>query len=185
MHNDKAETALASAGTPRSRGLVAVGVWQLATGAIAAVSWLTLATRMRTDSPGLDLIVAGGVLLALLSLGAGYGLVRRRPGAVLPSLCVQALQIVGFTTGPILYQLTLGPYVDLTILWGQRVALIAGFQPRLSLAVNPHAIAPTGFAVNLLACILLLAVLFFAPEDARSASEGVPGPNPRIARPGS
>ena len=149
--------------TLRSLWLILIGVWETVFGAIALFSWIELAVHMRRDSIGLIFIVIGGILFSILSIAAGIGLLRRRRSAILPSMCVQALQVVGVTAGSVVYQLTLGPFLDLTILWGYRVSLFLGYQPRLSLAVNTRAVAPTGLAINLIACALLLLVLASEP----------------------
>lgn len=155
--------------TLRSLWLILLGLWEIAFGAAAIISWIELAIQMRRDSVGLVLIVIGGVLFSVLSLAAGIGLLRRKPSAVLPSACVQALQIVGVSSGSIVYQLTLGPFLNLMIIWGYRVSLFLGYQPRLSLAVNTRAVAPTGLAINLIACLLLFAVLASDPSRGSRA----------------
>ena len=71
-------------------------------------------------------------MIALASILLGVGLVKRYDEAVVPSLFVQALQLVGFSTGGLVYQLTLGPYFDITILWWHSFQVIAGFAPRLT-----------------------------------------------------
>ena len=157
--------------TLRSLWRIFVGLWEIAFGILAIGSWIELAIHMRRDSVGLVLIVIGGVLFSVLSLASGVGLLRGKTSAVLPSACVQALQIVGVSSGSIVYQLTLGPFLNLMIIWGYRVSLFLGYQPRLSLAVNTRAVAPTGLAINLVACLLLLAVLASDPSRGSRPSD--------------
>lgn len=156
-----------SAASPLIRPL---GLWEIVSGAIAFLSWGNLAVSMRRDSPGLTLIVIGGILFAILSIIGGIGLARRSSSGILLSMCVQALQVVGFTTGNLIYQLALGPYLAVTILWGHRVSLLLGYQPRLTLALNPLSAGPNGIAINLIACVLLGLVLAADPVSARSNS---------------
>lgn len=147
-----------------------LGVWEIVTGLVAAASWAQLAISMRRDSLGLALIVIGGSLFALFSIAAGIGLVRLRPTGVMASLCVQALQVVGFASGNIVYQLMQGPYLDVTLIWRQRIAILLGIQPRLTLALNPERTGPGGIAVNLIACVLLWIVLAYRPDTPESQS---------------
>jgi hypothetical protein len=143
-----------------------LGLWEIIGGAIALASWAGLAITMRRDSPGLALIVIGGIVFALFSIGAGIGLARLRPTGVLASLCVQALQIVGFSDGNIIYQLAQGPYLDLTLIWRQRFSVLLGYQPRLTLALNLHSTGHEGMGINLIAAVLLAIVLGFRADKA-------------------
>lgn len=158
--------------TVRSLWLILIGLWEIVFGAIATVDWIQLALHMRRDSLGLVLIVIGGLVFSLVSIAAGIGLMRRRASAILPSACIQALQIIGVSSGSIVYELTMGPFLSLTILWGYRVSLFLGYQQRLSLLVTRRAIAPTGIAINLIACLLLWLVLASDPSaGSRNSSE--------------
>src|SRR5690348_2435676 len=145
-----------------------LGLWEIVSGAIAAASWVVLAIGMRRDSLGLVLIVTGGLLFGLFSVGAGIGPRRLKPTGVMASLCVQALQVVGFTDGEIVYQLMQGPYLDVTLIWRQRFAILLGYQPRLTLALNPVRSGHGGIALNLIACVLLAIVLAYRPETTES-----------------
>jgi hypothetical protein len=140
-----------------------VGLWQIAGGAIAVLAWLDLLHRLDNASLGTDVLFALSFSIAFLSIGAGYGLVKARWGAIVPSLVVQVVQIIGFSLGDSGYQLTLGPYLDLTIIWTRGVSIAAGFQPRLTLWWGHASELPTGVAVNLLACFCIYTLLWFEP----------------------
>ena len=140
-----------------------LGLWEIVSGVMALASWSLLVVAMRRDSPGLTLIVVGGILFALLTIAAGIGLARRTSTGILLSICVQALQVVGFSTGNVIYQLALGPYLDVSILWGHRVTVLLGYQPRLTLALNPLSAGPNGIAINLIAGLLLGIVVAAEP----------------------
>ena len=93
-----------------TRWIRTVGVWQIIGGAVAAITWLDLYRLLPEHRFTSDLILLLAILIAVASILLGAGLVKRRPEAVVPSLFVQALQLVGFSTGNLIYQLTLGPY---------------------------------------------------------------------------
>lgn len=148
-----------------ARWIRTVGVWQILGGAVAAITWLDLYRRLPEHQFASDLFHLLAILIALVSILLGAGLVKRRPEAVVPSLIVQALQLVGFSTGDLVYQLTLGPYFDVTILWWYRVQVIAGFQSRWTLGWNVQPPAPAGVAINLLACFCFWTLLWYEPES--------------------
>lgn len=148
------------------RWIRTVGVWQILGGVAAAITWLDLYRRLPEHQFTSDLILLFAILIALTAILLGAGLVKRRPEAVLPSLFVQAVQLVGFSTGDFVYQLTLGPYFDLTILWWYRLQVIAGFQSRLTLRWNVPPAAQPGVAINLLACFCFWTLLWYEPETA-------------------
>lgn len=162
-----------------------VGVWQMLGGAIAAMSWLLAVMRLSIGSWRGGLIIVGGIALAVLSFIAGYGLLRRNSTAILLSLCIQALQVVGLGKGNFIYQLAMGPYVDVTIFWWHRLSLLLGFQTRLSLRALPVTYAPDVVAINLFACACLLIVLRYGARESDASAVptgGTPSTPPAAAR---
>ena len=149
-----------------TRWIRTVGVWQILGGAAAAITWLDLYRRIPDHEFTSDLILLFAILIAVVSILLGVGLVKRRTEAVVPSLFVQALQLVGFSTGNFVYQLTFGPYFDLTLLWWYRISVIAGFQSRLTLRWNVQPSAQAGVAIDLLACFCFWTLLWYeVPTD--------------------
>jgi len=168
---------MASAITPRpenplaellqpARWIRAVGVWQIIGGAAAAMTWLDLYRRLDDHQFLSDLILLLAIFVALASILRGIGLVKRRTEAVVPSLFVQALQLVGFSTGDLVYQLTLGPYFDVTILWWHRLSVIAGFAPRLTVRFNVGSVGEAGVAIDLFACFCFWMLLWYEQPPA-------------------
>ncbi len=143
-----------------------IGVWQIGGGVISAVTFLDGVSAQR-GSAALALLLAF-VGVALGSVLAGYGLYTGRAGAQIPSLIIQGLQLIGFNLGTSVFQLTLGPYVYLTLLWGARFSLDAGFMPTgiLRWAIAPP--EPTGVAINLLACWCFWRLLWIEPHQMRN-----------------
>lgn len=158
-----------------ARWIRTVGVWQILGGAAAAITWLDVYRRIPDHEFASDLILLFAILIALVSILLGVGLVKRWPDAVLPSLFVQALQLVGFSTGDFVYQFTLGPYFDVTILWWHRLEVIAGFQSRLTLRWNVPPAAQAGVAIDLLACFCFWTLLWYEePKQSNVAPPVVP-----------
>ncbi|HKN69263.1 MAG TPA: hypothetical protein VJW73_23450 [Gemmatimonadaceae bacterium] len=153
-----------------ARWIRTVGVWQILGGVAAAITWLDLYRRIPAHAVTSDVILLLAVLIALISILLGAGLVKRRPEAVMPSLFLQALQLVGFSTGNFLYQFTLGPYFDVTIVWWHSFAVVAGFQSRLSLRWNLPPSAEAGVAIDLLACFCFWTLLWYEPVPATSVA---------------
>jgi hypothetical protein len=158
-----------------TRWIRTVGVWQIIGGAAAAISWLDLYRRLPEHQFTSDLILLFAIFIALASILLGAGLVKNRTEAVGPSLIVQAMQLVGFSTGDIVYQLTLGPYFDVTILWWRTLNVIVGFQPRLTVRWNIQPAAQAGVAIDLLACFCFWTLLWYEPMPATgtASSEAV------------
>ena len=148
-----------------------IGVWQMAGGAISAVTFLEAASAASGRNHVALALVLAALAAALGSVLAGYGLYRGHAGALGPSLVVQGLQLIGFNLGTTVYQLTLGPYFYLTMLWGQKFAFQVGFMPNFMLrwAVPPG--ESTGVAINLLACWCFWKILWTEPHQMRAASQ--------------
>ena len=158
-----------------ARWIRAVGVWQIIGGAAAAATWLDVYGRLPDHEFMSDLILLLAIFIALVSILLGIGLVKRRAEAVIPSLFVQALQLVGFSTGDLVYQLTLGPFFDVTILWWHRLSVIAGFQPQLMLRFNVQPVSEAGVAIDLFACFCFWMLLWYEPPPAApDARDSVP-----------
>jgi hypothetical protein len=179
---------MASAITPRpenplaellqpARWIRAVGVWQILGGIAGAMTWFGVYRRISEHYFLSDLILLLAIFIALASILLGVGLVKRRAGAVVPSLFVQALQLVGFSTGDLVYQFTLGPYFDVMILWWHRLSIIAGFAPRLTLRVNVQAAGEAGVAIDLFACFCFWMLLWYEPTPAADEARGAIPPS--------
>ena len=69
--------------------------------------------------------------------------------------------MLGFSDGLTTVQLTLGPYVYLTLIWEQRYALNLGMHPQLLFHLNASGGYAPGVALNLLAifCVVLLLII--------------------------
>lgn len=147
----------------------AVGVWQIIGGVAASITWLDLYRRLPDHEFGSDLILLLAIFVALASILLGIALIKRRAEAVVPSLFVHSLQLIGFSTGDVIYQLTLGPYFDVTILWWHRLSVIAGIQPRLTLGFNVQPAGEAGVAIDLLACFCFWTLLWYEPNSGNPA----------------
>ncbi len=167
-----------------ARAMRIIGVWQMAGGIFAAVSFLDAVRLLPRHQPTLVVLVIVAIGLSLGTAAAGYGLFRRKPGALAPSLVAQGLQLVGFGIGTWSYQLTLGPYVYLTMIWGQRFGLETGFMPRFTLYWATPGV-PAGAAVNLLACWCFWKVLWAEPHELievpRAPAPAVVSESPEVA----
>ena len=159
-----------------------VGVWQIVGGAAAGVTWLDLYRRLQEHEFLSDLILLFAIFIALASILLGVGLVKRRTEAVVPSLFVQALQLVGFSTGDLVYQFTLGPYFDVMILWWHRFEVIAGIQPRLTVRFNVGSAGEAGVAIDLLACFCFWILLWYEPPPPASELAHHPLDLPTVTR---
>lgn len=149
----------------------AVGVWQIVGGAVAAITWLDLYRQLPQHALLTDVILLLAIFIALASILLGVALVKRRAGAVVPSLLIQGLQLVGFSTGSLIYQLRLGPYFDVTILSWHRFAVIAGFRPQLTLRFNVQSAGEAGIAIDLVACFCFWMLLRYERPAAASAND--------------
>ena len=157
-----------------TRWIRAGGVWQILGGAAAAMTWFDLYRRLPDHEFTSDLILLLAIFIALASVLLGIGLVKRRAEAMVPSLFVQALQLVSFSTGDLVYQLTLGPYFDVTIFWWHRLWVIAGFQPRLTLRFNVQPAGDAGVAIDLFACFCFWMLLWYEHPSTTAGTISTP-----------
>ena len=156
-----------------ARWIRAVGVWQILGGIAATMTWVDVYRRISEHYFLSDLILQLAIFIALASIGLGVGLVKRRAEVVVPSLFVQALQLVGFSTGDVVYQFTLGPYLDVMVLWWHRLSVIAGFAPRLTVRFNVQPASEAGVAIDLFACFCFWMLLWYEhPPPTAGASGG-------------
>ena len=156
-----------------ARWIRTIGVWQMAGGAIAAVSFLDAVRTVPANHPlSVALLLLGSGVAAGAAV-AGFGLYRGRPGALIPSLVAQGLQAIGFNIGTGVYQLTLGPYAYAAIVWGQRASINIGFMPRLLVRFGSGPTGAGAVAINLLACWCFWRLLWSEPEQIRAAALAV------------
>lgn len=158
------------------RWLRRIGVWQMSGGAISVVGFLDSFGRLPSFGGWSVVVVGVGLGLSVLAILAGRALYQLRAVGIRPSLLVQAVQLCGLATSTSLVQLTLGPYVFLTLRWEYGVSLQAGFVPQLQFHVDTTYDITPGIAINCLAlcCFtrLLLTRLVPLRPDAESAGDG-------------
>ena len=175
------QTGLASL-TDTARWIRFVGGWQIIGGAAAAITWIDFFARLPEKGATVDAIFLFMMGLAITSIVAGIGLVKERRAAIVPSLLVQGLQVVGFSLGDLIYELHLGPYFDLLMIWTKGISITGGFRAEFTLRWPVSPAAATGAAVNLLACFCFWTVLWYEPRaqlrpNATSLTPGSPSPN--------
>ena len=148
-------------GPKADRWIGTIAVWQIFGGALSLAAFLD-SLRLPSNAPGLrGFVVTGGIIVALFAIVSGLRLRHRRTEAIYQSLIIQALQLVGFSSGSTVLQLTLGPYVYLTMLWGQRFSFEFGVRPSLQFHLNGAGTFPAGVALNLLALFCFARLLFW------------------------
>lgn len=153
------------------RWLRRIGVWQMMGGALSVVGFLDGLTRLPSVGGRSGVIVGVGVGLGTLAIIAGRALYQMRAVAIRPSLLIQAVQLVGFATSTSLVQLTLGPYVYLTLRSDNGVSLQAGFMPQLQFHMDTtYDIAP-GIAINCLALYCFIRLLYTELRPGRPETE--------------
>jgi hypothetical protein len=171
---ERAPQAGLAALTDTARWIRFVGGWQIIGGAAAAVTWLDGFARLPEKGLIVDAIFLFMIGVAIMSIVAGIGLVKERKAAILPSLLVQGLQVVGFSLGDFVYQIRLGPYIDLLMVWTQGLSITGGFRAAFTLSWPVSPPAATGAAVNLLACFCFWTVLWYEPPpQERPSATGV------------
>ena len=160
-----------------TRWIRIIAVWQMVGGALAAVTFLDAVRAVPAHQPiSLALVLLGSVVAGGAAL-AGWGLYRGRPEALVPSLVAQGLQVLGFNLGTGVYQLTLGPYLYATIVWGQRASSDVGFMPRLLVQFGRGPTGAGAAAINLLACWCFWRLLWAEPEHVRAAAPAPVAPS--------
>ena len=164
------------------RWLRVIAVWQMIGGAIAAVTFLDAVRTVPEHQTVAVALVLLGAAAAVGAALAGFGLFRGRPGALVPSLVAQGLQLVGFNLGTTVFQLTLGPYLYATILWGERASLQVGFMPKLLVRFGLEASGTGAVAINLLACWCFWRLLWAEPQDVHALAV-TPAPPREVATP--
>lgn len=156
------------------RWIATIATWQVLGGAFSMVVFLD-ALRRPAGAPGLrGVIVTLGLIAALFAVISGLRLRKRRPGAIHQALVIQGLQLVGFSNSTLMVQLTLGPYVYATMLWGRRYALDVGVRPTLEFHMSSTGALPAGVAINLLALFCFMRLLFWELPTT---------PDPQLAAP--
>lgn len=160
------------------RWVAAIAAWQVFGGAFSLVVFVD-AMRRPTAAPGLRGVIATfGIIIALFAVLSGLRLRKRRTGAIHQALVVQGLQLIGFSTGSTMMQLTLGPYVYLTLMWGRRYAIDLGIRPTLEFHLGGAGTLPAGIAINLLAFACFMRLLFWElPTTPAAPVVSVPTPS--------
>ncbi|HET7584981.1 MAG TPA: hypothetical protein VFK13_08740 [Gemmatimonadaceae bacterium] len=162
-----------------ARWIRLIGIWQMAGGVITAITFLDAIRALPAGKPLDVVIVLCAVTIAIATAVVGYGLYRGRAAALAPSMIAQVLQVVAFNIGGTVYQLTLGPYLYFTVVFGERVTVGVGFMPRMLFALS--AVGPSTAAVNLLALWCFWKLLWTEPHQLLDHRDARTSPPPESA----
>jgi hypothetical protein len=142
------------------RWITTIAVWQVVGGMLSIAAFLDAVSVPGTSAAARFACMAG-CTIALFAVWSGFQLRKRRTSGLYSALVVQCLQLLGFSTGSTCLQLSLGPFVYLTLIFGQRYAIDFGMRPRLLFYINSSSAPEAGAVINLLALFCFVRLLFW------------------------
>ena len=145
-----------------------IGAWQIIGGIYSAITFLDTVPALGITADRRVVLATFLLAICALSILAGRALLAGSQAGLRASLLVQGIQLAGASTGATAFQLTLGPYVYLAMIWGERLGLDFGFAPRFLWFTNATDAPPAGVVINLLALFFGWKLLRHEPAVAAS-----------------